>query len=259
MTLTLAAFGRSSRRLTRASLFVFDAVNHVETRLRPLADCARTSLRRQDYLAFLAKTMCGLHGVEVRVRGNVSVPRGPAILVANHLSYLDPLAIMSVVPTLAIAKHEVSSWPILGDLCRGLDMLLVDRSNPHSGARVLLRARTLLERGASVLVFPEGTTTQGDDVLPFKRGMFGLARRLQLPVVPIALDYLDERVAWVGDSTFLPHYLAITGHARVDAELEFGAPMFADSNECADQFAARVRDRLRSQLPQLRRDLVHAA
>lgn len=250
----LAAIARSSRRLTRASMFVFDAATYVNTRLRPLDDCAPTSLRRQGYLGFMAENMCAMHGIEVRLRG--AVPRGPAILVANHISYLDPLAIMSVVPTLAIAKHEVASWPVLGELARGLDLLLVDRADPHSGARVLLRARTLLDRGASILVFPEGTTTNGGDVLPFKRGMFGLACRFGLPVVPIALDYLDDRVAWVGDASFLPHYLKTSGHPLVGARLEFGEPMFAEPRECAEQFAARVRECLRSRL---RRDPAHAA
>lgn len=242
----LAAIGRSSRRSIRASMFVLDAANQVKTRLQPLDDCAPTSLQRQRYLAFMAETMCAMHGIEVHLRGDL--PRGPAILVANHISYLDPLAIMSVVPSLGIAKHEVASWPVLGELARGLDLLLVDRADPHSGARVLLRARTLLDRGASILVFPEGTTTFGGDVLPFKRGMFGLARRLGLPVVPIAIDYFDDRVAWVGASLFLPHYLELSSHPRVGAQLEFGEPMFADSNEPAEQFAARVCEHLRSRL-----------
>jgi 1-acyl-sn-glycerol-3-phosphate acyltransferase len=237
---------RSSVRLTRASLFVFDAATHVKTRLRPLHDCAPTSLRRQNYLAFLAENLCAMHGIEVRAGGDV--PRSPAILVANHVSYLDPLAIMSVIPSVAIAKHEVASWPVLGELARGLDLLLVDRADPYSGARVLLRARTLLERGASILVFPEGTTTTGADVLPFKRGMFGLARALGVPVIPIALDYHEARVAWVGDSLFLPHYLEISGYPRVGARLEFGDPMYAEPSERAEQFAARVRDHLRSLL-----------
>jgi 1-acyl-sn-glycerol-3-phosphate acyltransferase len=246
--------GRASRRFTRASMFVLDASVHVKTRLRPLDDCARTSLRRQDYLAFLAENMCAMHGLTVGHCG--TPPRGPAILVANHVSYLDPIAIMSVVPSLAIAKHEVASWPVLGELARGLDLLLVDRADPHSGARALLRARTLLARGASILVFPEGTTTLGDDVLPFKRGMFGLARRLALPVVPVALDYLDEGMAWVGDASFLPHYFKTSSHPQVGVRLEFGEPMFAEPRERAEQFAARVRECLRSRL---RRDHVHAA
>jgi 1-acyl-sn-glycerol-3-phosphate acyltransferase len=191
--------------------------------------------------------MCSLHGVRIAVAGEV--PRvGPAILVANHVSYLDPLLIMSVIPTLAIAKHEVGAWPILGEFARGLDLLLVDRSRAHSGARVLLRAKTLLERGVSILVFPEGTTTCGEQVLPFKRGMFGLAARLGLPVIPIALRYADTRMAWVGDASFLPHYLATTTRDRLDAELEFGAPMHAQRGEAAEQFAARVREAMHRRL-----------
>lgn len=244
--MTPAAIGRSSRRLTRAGVFVYGACKHVETRLRPLADAPATSLRRQSYLAHMAATMCSLHGVTIELRGRI--PRDPAILVANHVSYLDPLVIMSVVPSLAIAKHEVGAWPILGELARGLDLLLVDRARAHSGARVLLRAKTLVERGASLLVFPEGTTTAGDQVLPFKRGIFGLAQRLGLPVVPIALEYGDARMAWVGDASFLPHYLATSTRARLDARLEFGPPMRGEPNEPPERFAARVRDHLHERI-----------
>lgn len=245
--MTPAALGRSSRRLARAGVFVAGACRHVDTRLRPLADEPATSLRRQGYLAHVAATMCSLHGVRIAIAGEV--PRGgPVVLVANHVSYLDPLLIMSVIPTLAIAKHEVGAWPILGEFARGLDLLLVDRSRAHSGARVLLRAKTLLERGVSVLVFPEGTTSCGAQLLPFKRGMFGLAARLGLPVVPIALRYPDTRMAWVGDASFLPHYLATTTRERLDAELEFAAPMHAEHGEAAEHFAARVHATLHERL-----------
>lgn len=255
--MTPAALGRSSRRLARAGVFVYGACRHVDARLRPLADVPATSLRRRDYLAHVAATMCSLHGVRISVAGEL--PRvGPAIMVANHVSYLDPLLVMSVVPTLAIAKHEVGAWPILGEFARGLDLLLVDRARAHSGARVLLRAKTLLERGVSILVFPEGTTTCGEQVLPFKRGMFGLAARLGLPVVPIALRYADTRMAWVGDASFLPHYLATTTRERLEAQLEFGAPMHAHRGEAAEQFAARVREAMCRRLcPRTPRDRDH--
>jgi len=234
-----AALGRSSRRLTRTGLFMFDIASHVRKNLRPLPDAPERSRRQQSFAAFVAANYCAMQGVELRVRG--PIPRGPCLLVANHLSYLDPFTIMAVVPTLAVAKREVSEWPLIGELARDVGLLLLDRSDPHSGARVLLRTRTLLERGVSVLTFPEGTTTVGGEVLPFKRGMFGLARRCGLPIVPIALRYSDPRIAWVGDASFVPHYLRASGYERVTATLEFAEALHAGPREGAEALAERAR------------------
>ncbi len=241
-----AALSRTGRRTTKTALFLADAANHIKTRLLPLPDGRETTLRRQGYAAFMAGNVCGLNGFEVRVRGEL--PRAPAILVCNHVGWQDPILIFNVVPALAIAKREVGEWPLVGEIAKGIDMMLVDRRSPHSGAQVLLRARTLLERGASVLTFPEGTTSHGDDILPFRRGMFGLARLTGAPVVPIALRYLVRDAAWVGDAAFFPHFIKTVARTRTVAQLEFGAPLHAEPGERAEAFADRTRDVMRALL-----------
>lgn len=244
--LELAALSRTGRRTSKTALFLLDAAAHIEGRLLPLPDERETTLRRQGYAAFMAGNVCGLNGFEVQVRG--PLPRAPSILVCNHVGWQDPILIFSVVPALAVAKHEVGGWPLVGAIARGLDILLVDRQSPHSGARVLLRAKTLLERGASVLTFPEGTTTTGVDVLPFRRGMFGLACLFGVPIVPIALRYLDADAAWVGDASFFPHFVKTVARARTVAQLEFGAPIHARPGERAEALAERSRAVVRSML-----------
>jgi len=240
------ALSRAGRRTGKTALFLIDAAAHIERRLLPLPDERRTSLRRQAYAAFMAGNVCGLNGFEVHVRGQL--PRAPSILVCNHVGWQDPILIFSVVPSLAVAKHEVGRWPLVGEIAKGLDIMLVDRQSPHSGARVLLRARTLLERGASVLTFPEGTTTIGDDVLPFRRGMFGLARKTGAPIVPIALRYLDRDAAWIGDASFFPHFVKTVARRRTVARLEFGAPIHARPGERAEALAERARAVVRTLL-----------
>jgi lyso-ornithine lipid O-acyltransferase len=158
------------------------------------------------------------------------------------------MLIFNVVPALAVAKHEVGRWPLVGEIARGLDILLVDRKSPHSGARVLLRAKTLLERGASILTFPEGTTSLGDDVLEFRRGMFGLARHTGVPIVPLALRYLDVDAAWVGDASFFPHFIETVARRRTVASLEFGAPILPRPDEPAEALAERARAAVREML-----------
>jgi 1-acyl-sn-glycerol-3-phosphate acyltransferase len=237
---------RTSRRTSKTALFLFGAAAHIERQLLPLPDGRETTLRRQGYAAFMAGNVCGLNGFEVRVRGEL--PRSPAILVCNHVGWQDPILIFSVVPSLAVAKHEVGGWPLIGEIAKGLDVMLVERGSAHSGARVLLRAKTLLERGASVLTFPEGTTTIGDDVLPFRRGMFGLARTLGVPIVPIALRYVGASSAWVGDAAFFPHFIKTVARSRTIARLDFGAPIHAQPGERAEALAERSRTAVRAML-----------
>jgi 1-acyl-sn-glycerol-3-phosphate acyltransferase len=253
-----ARWTRASRRTSRTALLLVDAVTHIKTQLAQLPDGPNATLRRQAYGAFVAENVCAINGFDVRVSG--PRPCAPAILVCNHVSWQDPLLIGSVVPSLAIAKIEVAAWPLIGELARGLDGMFVDRDSAHSGARVLLRAKTLLERGASVLTFPEGTTTIGDDVLPLRRGMFGLARLTGIPITPLALTYVDADASWVGDETFFPSFYRTVARPCTVAFLDFGMPIVpradeklgqgrpSPEDESAHALAERARTAIRSLL-----------
>jgi len=181
------------------------------------------------------------HGLSIEVVGDV--PRRPCVLVANHVSYLDPIALLALVPAHPISKGEVGRWPLIGAVARARGVLLVDRACAWSGARVLRRAVAALRAGASVLNFPEGTTTRGDQVLPFRRGIFGAAALAQVPIVPVALSYADPDSAWVGDETFVPHYLRTAGKERVEVRVAFGAPMWPERRAAAE-LAAEARQRI---------------
>ena len=241
-----AALSRTGRRTSKTALFLLDAAKYIKSRLLLLPDGREASLRRQGYAAFMAGNLCALNGFEIRVSGEL--PREPAILVCNHVGWQDPILVASVVASLGIAKCEVGDWPLIGDIAKGLDFMLVDRSSAHSGAKVLLRAKALLERGASVLTFPEGTTSTGEDVLPFRRGIFGLAQVLELPVVPIALRYVGDAPAWVGDASFFPHFIKTVARSRTTADLDFGAPIHPLPGERAEAMAQRTRATVRAML-----------
>lgn len=237
---------RASRRTRRTALLLADAAAHIKTQLAPLPDGPATTLRRQAYASFVAENVCAINGFDVRVNG--PLPSGPSILVCNHVSWQDPLLIASVVPSLAVAKIEVAAWPLIGELARAVDFMFVDRSSAHSGARVLLRAKALLARGASVLTFPEGTTTAGDHVLPLRRGMFGLARMTGIPITPISLTYVDADAPWVGDETFVPSFYRTVARRRTISYLDFGPPIAPFHGESAQALAERTRAAIRSML-----------
>jgi 1-acyl-sn-glycerol-3-phosphate acyltransferase len=194
----------------------------------------------------MARAMCEAHALEPYVAGEI--PRGPAIFVANHVSYVDPLILAALVPAIGIAKAEVAAWPVLGARLRDLGVLFVRRGDAQSGARALRGAIAAIRAGASVLNFPEGTTTYGHDVLPFHRGMFGVARITGAQIVPVRVGYDDARVAWVGDETLLPHYVVLAQSRRIVVRVRFGRAIDPRTSRSAEELAARAREAIAAPL-----------
>jgi 1-acyl-sn-glycerol-3-phosphate acyltransferase len=186
-----------------------------------------------------ARRLLDLHGVDVRCAD--PPPRAPAILVSNHLSYLDPLVIAAVAPCISIAKQETNGWPLIGAGLRALGVVFVRRGDAHSGAVALRRAKRAVESGAMALNFPEGTTGDGSALAPFCRGIFGLAALTGVPVVPAHVSYDDPRVRWFGDEKFVPHYRELSRIARIDARIRFGAPITVQSDDDPRVIADRAR------------------
>jgi 1-acyl-sn-glycerol-3-phosphate acyltransferase len=188
-----------------------------------------------------SRSMCRMHGIDVRVTGRPTA--GAALFVANHVGYFDPFVIASLTECLSVAKTELRQWPFVGRRMRELGVLFIDRGNVASGARVLRSMIRAFRLGASVLNFPEGTTSDGRVVLPFRRGAFGAARIAGVPVVPVRIDYDDPRVAWVGHATFLPHYARTMARGRIRADVTFGAPIapvLETARELADRAHAAI-------------------
>jgi 1-acyl-sn-glycerol-3-phosphate acyltransferase len=170
------------------------------------------------------------------------------LVVCNHVSWLDPVVVLSVFPAIPIAKHEISEWPVLGPMARGFGVIFVERGDTGSGLRTLFAASSVLARGVSVLSFPEGTTSDGLGVLPFRAGLFAVARRDGVPVVPVSIAYDDPGLAWVGDASFVPHYLRFASAPRSFARVRFGSPMNARSFGSAADLARAARSRVEALL-----------
>jgi 1-acyl-sn-glycerol-3-phosphate acyltransferase len=190
-------------------------------------------------LAGALGTIARAHQISVTVRGEI--PRTRALVVANHISYLDPLAILPLCPAAPLAKSEVAGWPLVGPIGAALGVQFVERDLPDGRVRALRRIHALLSAGVSVLNFPEGTTTRGETVRPFHRGCFGIAQRLGVPVVPVAIRYRDPDLAWCDGDTFLPHYVRTAARERIDVTLTFCPPLPTRTGECPEDHAARAR------------------
>jgi lyso-ornithine lipid O-acyltransferase len=181
------------------------------------------AVQKAARLAELCGLVCEMHRIEVEVRG--TLPNTPAIIVANHLGYIDPIVLCSLLPLSPIAKSEICDWALVGVPLERLNVSFVRRGDAWSGARVLLRCLDSLRAGVSVLNFPEGTTSRGG-LLPFHLGAFWLALHTGVPIVPIAIDFEDMGLCWVDRESFLPHYAKVwwtAGSRRV--RVSVGAPL----------------------------------
>ena len=199
-------------------------------------------------LCDVSRRVLGLHGVELDASG--PLPPGPALLASNHVSWLDPFVVASLLPCVPVAKADVSCWPVVGSIARQMGVVFVGRGDARSGARGLRSAQAVLAADLPILNFPEGTTTDGRSVLPFRKGLFGIARREGIPVIPVALAYDPPELAWVGDDTFVPHWLRFASRRGARAFIRLGSPVRADAYasplELAHAAQAEVARLLRS-------------
>jgi lyso-ornithine lipid O-acyltransferase len=200
----------------------------VWTSLAAIGDAGRGTLpqrartqRLRDVMAEVVRS----HQMSIDVEGRW--PTEPCVLIANHVSYIDPVVIGAVHPIAPLAKAEVNRWPLIGTIGRRFGAIFVDRADPMSGARALRQAQATLAAGVSVLTFPEGTTSDGEGILPFHLGAFGLAVLANVPVVPVAITYDSPELAWTGGTTFLPHYLRTAARSAISVRLRVGEPMRA--------------------------------
>lgn len=175
-----------------------------------------------------------LLGFRVVARGAALAEARPTLFIANHASYLDILILGSVLDACFVAKAEVAGWPGFGFLARIAKTVFIDRKR---GATVRERDQlsTRLADGDSLILFPEGTSNDGNRVLPFKSAFFAVAQNKTadgrpLPVQPVSVAYtrLDDRImgrafrpfyAWYGDMTLAGHLFAALGLGKLTVEV----------------------------------------
>ncbi len=144
-------------------------------------------------------------GVRLEVAG-APAPRA-VLIVANHVSWLDILVINTVCPATFVSKHEIAAWPAVGVLLARTGTILLRRGNARAAKRAVIDIGATLATGRRVAVFPEGTTTDGSSLLPFRPALLQAAIDHRRPVLPIALSYHDADgrrsavPAFVGDVT----------------------------------------------------------
>jgi 1-acyl-sn-glycerol-3-phosphate acyltransferase len=236
----------------RTSLFVASladvAANFGMRRLR-LKGRPLSALDRAGWLHDAARTILRRVGTEVIAEGE---PPSHVLIVSNHLSYMDVLVYASLLPCLFVSKREVQDWPVMGRLASMAGTIYVERerSADHRSAAGLLEQA--LAAQVPVVLFPEGTSTDGGTLLPFRSPFFEPAVRTHAEVTAAAIGYesstaAESELAYCGDDTFGPHLLHTFGQVGVRAHVAFSSAggRYVDRKEAARMTHAEV-ERLRA-------------
>jgi lyso-ornithine lipid O-acyltransferase len=193
---------------------------------------------RRTWIRFIAPIL----GLEII--NHTAAPQGVFLYISNHRSFIDPVVILHYIYAFPLAKAEVGSYPLVGFGARITGVLYVIRESMNS--RVDARraiARTLMD-GWSVLVYPEGTTQNTPVSGLFKKGSFEIASVINIPVVPVAIEYKDPSDHWK-DRSLLGQYLHQFGKKQSVCRIEFGDPL---QSEDPEELLTRSRDWIDHQL-----------
>jgi 1-acyl-sn-glycerol-3-phosphate acyltransferase len=190
----------------------------------PFVPPDRRILMRTEWLHRWCSFACRILGIGLTLRG--SMPSA-GLLVCNHLSYLDILLLSSIRPCIFVAKRDIVAWPLFGWLARAAGTIFVDRHCRVATGGVVDLMREAIAGDSLVVLFPEGTSSDGSSVLPFKSALLEPALQLCCPVTAGAIDYslpggsaADEVCYW-RDMTLVPHLFNLFSKPRVESHLSF--------------------------------------
>jgi 1-acyl-sn-glycerol-3-phosphate acyltransferase len=188
-------------------------------------------------------------GSKITTYGNEPIQAG--LIISNHRSYFDPIVILKNILAYPVGKKEVASWPIIGSVCKTTGVIFVKRENKESRKNTLLEINTVLEKGYSIFIAPEGTTHIEPTTINFNPGAFAQASKLGVPVIPVAIDFKNLDDAWIGDDTFVPHFLRCFGKWRTEIKVSYLQPIISAD---VDQLIYSTKNGIDSELIRFRKD-----
>lgn len=191
----------------------------------------------------ILRIQLSIHGVEV-------MSQQGCLIVANHISWVDIHAINACMPVQFVAKSEVASWPVFGQLARRLNTIFINRNSYRSIQVVNEYIQTALKKEDYVCIFPEGTSTNGQTVLDFRANLFQAAIDARAPCFPLAIEYTDLKTnlrsttpAFIGEMGLIESIVRIVNSPPLIVKLHFCEPCenVGDRKILASQSRAKIK------------------
>ena len=214
-------------RLARGARVFFHALHGIATiaLVFPRAEASR----RHALIKSWSRALLAMLRIEMRVDGaDVDALPGNLLIVANHISWLDVFVLHSLRPSRFIAKSELRDWPLLGHLIVGSGTLFLERGRRRDTHRINGHAREVLASGDTIAIFPEGTTTDGTEVLPFHASLLQPIIDAQGHLQPVAIRYCgpdggyNDAPAYVGETSFVECLWRVLGERRMVVAVTLG-------------------------------------
>jgi len=222
----------------------------------------RLPLRRRIPV-FYHRLLCALMGVRIHVMGARS-DQHPLLLVANHSSWLDVPIITALAPVVFVARGDMASWPLFGLLARLQRSVFVDRTRRLKTGEVNAEIAQRLADGDPVVLFAEGTSSDGNRVLPFRTALIGAASDAltqvgqigQVVVQPLSIAHVGldglpmgrrhrPLTAWYGDMDLVPHLIGVLRRGAFDVVVSWGEPVAYDARSDRKAVARTLESRVR--------------
>lgn len=217
------------------------------------------------------RILCALIGVRIREIGKRSTDF-PLLILANHASWLDIVVITALTPAVFVAKKEVAGWPIFGWLAKLQRTVFIDRERRHRTGAATQEIAERLIGGDAVVLFAEGTSSDGNRILPFRSALIGAVHHAigssthhdRVTVQPLSLAYVNlnglplgrafrSRVAWYGDADLIPHLVGVCAAGAVDVTVSWGEPVSYDMSADRKDIARVAEQAVRRMTAQGRR------
>ena len=193
--------------------------------------------KRARLIQKAAKELLRHLNVEVEVNDEYQyLLKDNALVVCNHMSYLDILVLSSIYPSCYITSVEMKNTPLLGYLCDLGGCVYVERRNKVNLGKEISEITQALNRGLNVCFFPEATSHNGEEILRFRKPLFNAARYAHKNILPVVLNYQEingegfsklnrDLVCWYGDMSFAEHIWALAGDNKVKVSVKFLDPV----------------------------------
>jgi 1-acyl-sn-glycerol-3-phosphate acyltransferase len=192
--------------------------------------------KKQEHIQRWSRRLLSIFNIQLRVKGAEMLPHTTYLLASNHISWLDIHVINAFRPVRFVAKSEVASWPVFGWMAKQLRTVFIRRDSARHARHVVGQVADVLKT-ESICIFPEGTSTLGDEVLAFKPNLFESATVALVPVYPMAIQYLSSATgkrsyspAFIGEMGLLESMANVVQNRHLIVELAILPPMAIPSN-----------------------------